>query len=78
MTETPPPTKAEPRTAGATLAVVATAVEVSTIEISLARVPELYDGWLMMREIAWAVPPVVRLMAPKTAIVFPPVRPTVQ
>lgn len=78
VTETPPPTKADPRAAGATLAVVATAVAVSTSEISLARVAELYEGWLTMRDVEWAVPPVVLLSAPKTRIVFAVPRPIVQ
>lgn len=77
-TETPPPTKPDPRTAGATLAVVATLVEVCTTEISFARVFELYDGWLTMAETPCVVPPAVRLIAPTTTIVFPPVLPTVQ
>lgn len=47
----PAPTNEELKAAGATFAVVATALDVSSNEISLARVPELYDPWLMIREI---------------------------
>lgn len=77
-TETPPPTKADPREAGAMVEVVATLLDVSRSEISLASVKELYDGWLTMRDTPNVVPPVVREMAPITTMVFPPERPTVQ
>lgn len=67
-TEVPPPVKAEAREAGATLPVVATPVEVSSKEMSLARVAELYDGWFTILEVPCVVPPDVREMAPTTTI----------
>lgn len=78
MTETPPPMNPVARTAGATLAVVATTVEVWRSEMSLARVFALYDGWLTSLATAWVVPPVVREIAPTTMMVFPAVRLIVQ
>jgi hypothetical protein len=77
-TVTPPPMKADPRTAGAMVPVVATLLEVSRREMSLARVVELYDGWLTMRETPKVVPPLVLEMAPMTTMVLPPERPIVQ
>jgi hypothetical protein len=76
--EAPPPTKADPRAAGAMVAVEATLEEVWIREISLARVLELYDGWLTMRAVPKVVPPEVLEMAPMTTMVLAVVRPMVQ
>lgn len=70
--------KAEPSSAGATFAVIATSWAVSITEISLASVLAAYDGWFTIWEIAWETPPVIRLMTPKTTIVLEPDRPIVQ
>lgn len=53
----------ELKTAGAILAVVTTAAEVWSKQISLLRLFALYEGWLTRREIVWLVPPVVLLSA---------------
>lgn len=70
--------KALAKAAGAMFAVVATLATVSSNEMSLASVFELYEPWLMMRLTAKVVPPAVLETAPRTTIVLAPERPTVQ
>lgn len=77
-TVVPPPMKAEPSSAGATLAVVITPTVVSSSEMSFARVVAAYEGWFTICEMAWVVPPVILWMTPKTTIVLDPERPIVQ
>lgn len=75
--ETPPPTWADPRVMAATKLLKAMVEAVWTMEISLARVAELYEGWLTMREVEWATPPDVRWFVPTTETVLAFVRPMV-